>query len=42
MHFDQYSRGLNIFPFSANYSKTNFEKSFPFICRARWDKPIDV
>ena len=42
LHFDQYSRlafPLNIFLFSAINSKT---KSFPLVCRARWDESIDV
>ena len=47
LHFDQYSRlaiRFNIFQFSSIYSKTNmkFEKSFPLVCRARWDESIDV
>ena len=35
---------LNIFWFSANDSKTNlkFEKSFPLVCRACWDKSNDI
>ena len=47
MQFDQYSRltiVLNKFRFSAKNSKNNskFEKSFPLVCRARWDKSIRV
>ena len=34
LHFDQYSRGLNIFRVLANNLKLKFEKSFPLVCRA--------
>ena len=47
LHFDQYSRlaiSLKICLFSANNSNTNskFEKSFPLVCRSRWDESTDV